>query len=124
MNAVVEPLEIEAAMKRKMVADCIQAAVELAHDVPGGWDVAGQAMCAALDTFSGPPDMWEASREDAQWWADTAPPAQLEVVVAAGLRAISRKAFAERARKRVFMDLWHGFTPEQQEAFLKKVAPP
>jgi hypothetical protein len=58
-------------------------------------------------------------REAAEFWADTASPAAVETYVAIGLRAIAqRRAFGVKARKRLMVEIWNSFTPEDRAAFL------
>lgn len=87
-----------------------------------------QIMSAALeDLLAGSPDPapdWlEGIRRDAEWWADLAAPHELEAYTAAGLRAIERTAFCERARKRLFLSLWETMTPADRQAFVGRVDP-
>ncbi len=94
------------------------------HD-PGD---AMQVMAAAIEDLGGAgrppvPFLYGDLRKDAEWWADIATPVELELYVAAGLRAITRTAFAERARKRIFVGLWESFTPDFQKSFLACVDP-
>lgn len=90
--------------------------------------VAVQILSAALeDLLAGGPDpepLWlEGVRRNADWWADMATPQELEAYTAAGLRAIERTAFCERARKRLFLALWGSMTLADRQAFIGRVDP-
>jgi len=60
-------------------------------------------------------------REEADWWADTATPLEVEIYAVAALKRIRKATFATRARKRLFMAMWEEFTPQDRSAFLSKV---
>jgi len=79
-----------------------------------------------LETISaGPPttDLWSDMREAAAFWADIATPAELEAYVAAGLRRIERRQFAQAARKRLFVNLWEVMPEADRRAFVRRVDP-
>lgn len=100
----------------------LMAAMDAAERLPEGRLWLGEALCAALDTVSGGAPEYAAFgdiRDDAAWWADIASPIELELYAGAALRRIERTQFAERARKRIFMMLWNGFTKKQQGDFLR-----
>lgn len=81
---------------------------------------------AFLEEFrAGPPPgaMFGDVRQDAEWWADCALPAEVEAVVAAGLRRIERTQFGAAARKRIFVALWETMKPDDRRAFLVRVDP-
>ncbi|MFC3059499.1 hypothetical protein [Paenirhodobacter populi] len=86
-----------------------------------------QIMAAALeDLGAGMPSpdlLFGRIREDAAFWADCATPVEIEVFVAEGLRKISRQAFCEAARKRIFATLWESFDDASRRAFLGRVDP-
>ena len=99
----------------------LMAAVTAAERLPDGQRMLGEALCAALDTVGGGAprhDAFIAVRDEAQFWADIATPMEIEAYVGAGLRRIGRVAFAEKARKRLFMALWGSFTAKQRADFL------
>lgn len=60
-------------------------------------------------------------REAATDWAETASPAEIEAITAAGFKAIGRNAFALSARKRLMVMLWNSLAPEDRAAFLDKM---
>jgi hypothetical protein len=88
-----------------------------------------QAVCVAYleDTAAGMPDavavLAQGLRADAEFWADTATPAELEAYTAAGLRAIERAAFGLVARRRLLAAIWAGLPADDQRAFLRRVDP-
>jgi len=87
---------------------------------------ANAIMAAALEERrAGPPPHMAFGdiREDAAFWADTATPAEVEAVVAAGLRRIERTQFAAAARKRLFVALWETMEADDRRAFLARVDP-
>lgn len=85
-----------------------------------------QALCGALDTIcAGVPDVPfpDATRSDAEFWADCASPVELECYAAAALRRIEGTTFAPRAQKRLFVMLWENMTEEDRRRFLSRVDP-
>lgn len=62
-------------------------------------------------------------REDAAWWADCATPAEVEAVVAAGLRRVERAMFAQAARKRILVAMWDSLPDADRRTFLRRVDP-
>lgn len=62
-------------------------------------------------------------REDAGFWADIATPAELEAYVAAGLRRIERRQFAQVALKRIFVTIWECMSDADRRRFLGRVDP-
>lgn len=102
----------------------LQMAIDAAETLPDGQKAIGEALCAALETVgAGAPryELFGNIRDDAQWWADTATPVEVELYAAAALKRIHKATFATRARKRIFMALWSEFTPQERSAFLAKV---
>lgn len=102
----------------------LQAALDAAEGLPAGRRAIGEALCAALDTVGAGAPRYEAFgdlREEADWWADTATPLEIEVYAVAALKRIRKATFATRARKRLFMAMWEEFTPQDRSAFLSKV---
>lgn len=86
----------------------------------------GEALCAALETVcAGMPDLPfpESSRAEAELWADSATPIELECYTAAALRRIARATFAPRARKRLFVALWESMDKAERRKFLSRVDP-
>lgn len=65
---------------------------------------------------------FETLRENATDWAETASPAEIEAVTAAGIKQIEKAAFAISARKRIMVTLWNSLAPDDRAAFLKRVA--
>jgi len=86
-------------------------------------DDACQLMTAALiDLSEGrqPGDHFLTAKEDAEWWAMYAPPAQLCAVLEATLARLHDRALHVAQRKSLFMVLWRSFNPDDQRAFFKK----
>jgi hypothetical protein len=112
-------------------ARAISAAVTACDRLPDGKGILGEMVCVVLDEVAGGAPEYSPfgdMRESANWWADCATPVELEIYTAAALRRIKRTTFAERARKRIFTALWHGFAEDDRQKFLthvkKKEAPP
>lgn len=86
-------------------------------------DDAAQIMTAAMEDMEiGAPDQaFGPIKEDADWWADCATPAEIEAYTAAGLRQISRVAFGLAARKRLLVMLWNSLGAADKAAFLARV---
>lgn len=83
-----------------------------------------QVMSAAMDDLSVGRPQYAAFgdiRADAAHWADFASPAELECYFAASLRALGRRVLGIRARKRLFMSLWIGFSKAEKTAFLARI---
>lgn len=60
-------------------------------------------------------------RAGAEWWADSANPAELQCYFASILKQLENQALGIRARKRIFAGLWVTFTDEHRRAFLARV---
>ena len=86
-----------------------------------------ETLAAAIEEIgAGMPDalaFMDAIRADADFWADTATPVELEAFTAAGLRAIERTGFGLKARKRIFAALWETLDADDRRAFLARVDP-
>ena len=84
-----------------------------------------EIMSAALEDFetAGPFVSLLDIREDANFWADCASPRELEVYFAAILRILGKRAFALKARKRLFISLWESLTDTDRLSFISKVDP-
>lgn len=106
---------------RRRAATVLALAIARCHPAD-----ACQIMTAALEDLSAgdpAPGFLGATRHDAQWWADSASPAELEAYATAALRQIERTAFCERARKRIFAALWETFLAEDKRSFIERVDP-
>ncbi|RMF02482.1 MAG: hypothetical protein D6773_08640 [Alphaproteobacteria bacterium] len=113
-----------AAAAKMAISQRIMEAVAIADQVPGGPEAMGEALCAALETVCGGAPrhaIFGDLREEARWWAEVATPLELEAYAAAALERIERATFAPRARKRLFMALWRGFTDDERQKFLNHV---
>ena len=62
-------------------------------------------------------------RGDAQFWAETAHPAELESYVAAGTRRLERTQLSEAARKRLFVVFWEIMSDADRRKFLQRADP-
>lgn len=88
-------------------------------------DVASQIMAAALEELSqgGPVPTFLRADDDAAFWASIAAPQDLIAYCAATVRAVGKRAWAIAARKRLFVLLWDGFSPDDKVKFLAKADP-
>lgn len=115
--------EIAAAHRRGLLLDRLAALLS----VVGDFDRAAvqELLCGWLDeTGAGVPSpAFGPLRDEAAFWADCAYPAEIEAFVAAGLRRIERRQFAEGARKRILAEMWKSLTPQDRVAFLRSVDP-
>lgn len=85
---------------------------------------AAQIMAAALQDMEtdGPQhDVFGTLRRDAEWWAELAPPHEVQTYVTAGLKQLTTRAIGPKARKEVIAQLWNGMTPEDKGAFLRAI---
>lgn len=85
---------------------------------------AAQIMAAALQSMEtdGPEhDVFGTVRRDAEWWAELAPPHEVQAYVAAGLKQLAAKAIGPKARKELIVHLWNGMAAADKSAFLKAV---
>jgi hypothetical protein len=57
-------------------------------------------------------------REDAEWWAEIAPPHQVQAYVWAGLKQLRHEAMGRDMRARMIVALWNGMAPEDRVKFL------
>ena len=85
---------------------------------------AAQICVAVLDeAAAGMPgfDPWGDIRADAAFWADIAHPTELEIYAAVAMHRLGQRALGKQMRKRLFKDLWRGFTETERAAFLRHV---
>lgn len=85
---------------------------------------AAQICVAVLDeAAAGMPrfDPWGDIRAEAAFWADIAHPAELEIYAAVAMQRLSQRALGKQMRKRLFKDLWCGFTETERAAFVRHV---
>lgn len=114
----------DVAAKWMAVCRCLEDAVRISADLPDAKRILGEALCGALETVcAGGPEYtaFGDMRDDAEWWADLATPMELEIYAGAALKRITRATFAERAKKRLFLALWNGFSEKDRAAFLAKI---
>lgn len=79
------------------------------------------AMAAVLDreAIESPPiSTFYSHREDAEWWAEIAPPHQVQAYVWAGLKQLRHEAMGRDMRARMIVALWNGMAPEDRAKFL------
>lgn len=57
-------------------------------------------------------------KEDAEWWAEIAPPHQVQAYVWAGLKQLRNDAMGRNMRARMIVALWNGMAPEDRAKFL------
>lgn len=85
---------------------------------------AAQICVAVLDeAAAGMPgfDPWGDIRADAAFWADIAHPAELEIYAGMAMHRLGQRSLGKHMRKRLFKDLWRGFTEADRAAFLRHV---
>jgi len=88
-------------------------------------DTASQIMAAALEDLSqgGPVPTFLRADDDAAFWAANAAPQDLVAYCVATVREVGNRAWAIDARKRLFVLLWDGFSPDDKAKFLSKADP-
>ena len=86
---------------------------------------AAQIMAAALEDMEvgGPDPAFGPLRADAEWWAELAPPHEVQEYVYAGLKQLGQQALGSGARKRMILALWQGLSADDKRAFIAKVTP-
>lgn len=57
-------------------------------------------------------------KEDAEWWAELAPPHQVQAYVYAGLKQLRHEAMGRDMRARMIVALWNGMAPADRAKFL------
>jgi hypothetical protein len=60
-------------------------------------------------------------RADAEFWADCANAAELEVYFASALKRLKNQSLGIHARKRLVWSLWVAFSPQDQAAFIARL---
>jgi hypothetical protein len=63
-------------------------------------------------------DPWSDLRADAEFWADCANPAELEVYFASALKRLKNQSLGIHARKRLFWAIWVSLSVKDQQSFL------
>jgi len=120
MNAESPPTMRTMAMQgRVWAADNLVAAIHACEPTD-----AAQIMTAALQSMEtdGPQhDLFSAIRRDATYWAELAPPHELQTYALAALRQLRRQAIGNTARKEIFAALWKDMRAEDKAAFLRAV---
>lgn len=108
------------AMHRRILARQLCSAIADCHP-----EDAMQILSAALEDFetTGPFVSLQDLRSDAKFWAECASPRELEVYFAAILRLLEKRAYALKARKRLFISLWESLTDADRHSFVSKVDP-
>jgi hypothetical protein len=76
------------------------------------------AALADLTPAGSRPDFFLDAEADAAWWASLETPEVLVTVLRVALENLGNRAMHRDTRKRLFMTLWRGFTPEEQGRFL------
>ena len=83
------------------------------------------AICAAYlqdAERGGPNSAFGPIRADAIWWAETAPPHELQEHVLAGMRILASRALGPTARRKFIAALWSGLDPNDRADFIARVA--
>lgn len=121
MNATLSPEEARTARlaERQRLALRLGRAISEAH--PRDAAVLMTAALQALETDGPQHDLFGTARRDAEWWADIAPPHEVQAYVLAGLRQIGSAAIGPKARKEIFAALWLGMSAADRTAFLQRV---
>ena len=86
---------------------------------------AAQVMTAALDEMriGGPQGAtFGPVRDDAEWWAETAPQHELQEYAYAAMKVMAGRALGRSARLRFLAVLWNGVSPDDKREFLARVA--
>lgn len=63
-------------------------------------------------------DPWGDLRADAEFWAECANAAELEVYFASTLKRLKNKSLGIHSRKRLFWAIWVSFSIKDQQSFL------
>ncbi|MCA3488134.1 MAG: hypothetical protein IOC98_09090 [Rhodobacter sp.] len=101
---------------RLELAEALADAIGQAHP-----DDAVQLMAAALADLTpagSRPNFFLEAEADAAWWASLETPEVLVTVLRVALENLGDRAMHRETRKRLFMTLWRGFTPAEQDRFL------
>jgi hypothetical protein len=82
-------------------------------------------ICAAFlqDRETGGPEVsaFGNVRSDAEWWADIAPPHEVQEYVYAGMKVMASRAIGSSARRRFIAALWAGLDASDRAAFIQRV---
>lgn len=70
---------------------------------------------------TGPEPAFGAIRDDAAFWAETAPQVEVQEYVWAGVKVLADKAMGQTARQRFLALLWNGMAADDRRAFLQRV---
>lgn len=82
--------------------------------------------CTVLDEVRAgdpPYDALGDIRGAAEWWADFANPAELQLYFASAAKRLENQALGIKSRKRMFAALWLSFSDQDRRAFLARVDP-
>lgn len=72
---------------------------------------------------TGPEPAFGTIRDDAAFWAETAPQVEVQEYVWAGVKVLAGKAMGRTARQRFLALLWNGMAADDRRAFLQRVTP-
>lgn len=113
-----------AVYRRRALVSHLAAALSVVE--PDDRGVVAELLVGWLEEISAGAPRWypfSHIRDDAEWWADMATPAEIEAFVGAGLRRIERTQFAQAARKRIFVALWESMNDADRRRFVQRVDP-
>lgn len=109
-------LTVDGMKDRLRLAQALADAMGDAHP-----DDAVQLMAAALTDLTpagSRPDFFLGAEADAAWWASFEAPEILVTVLRIALENLGNRSMHLETRKRLFMALWRGFKPADQNRFL------
>ena len=109
-------LKTAEARVRAMAAEALCRAIAECHP-----EDAAQIMAAALDDMgtTGPAAAFlGAQKQDAEFWAETAPPNELQAYCYAGLQKLGQRALGPKTRSRMIVALWNAMRDEEKQKFL------
>ena len=115
-NAFSVELHPEDLRHRLAMAHALATAIGDAHP-----DDALQLMAAALTDLSPAgqrPDFFLSAEEDAAWWIAFETPEVLSAILKAVLANLGNRAMHRDTRKRLFLNLWRSFAPDDRSRFI------
>lgn len=124
MTALLDPAEFTDPLTAHRAAHAEALAFQISNCHPDDARTILTAYLQAAETGGPPNAIFAATLADAEWWADIAPPHEVQTYVYAGLKKLAGEAIGPNARARLLIALWNGMPADDKRQFLAFAAGP